>query len=188
MRILDISQELFSCKVYPGDAPPAFERAKTLARDGCNLTNISMCVHNGTHIDAPRHFIAGGRAVDALDLSVFYGKCTVAAFDGVIGGNIAPVLASCHERLLLKGDCEISDAAAELIAGSHVRLVGVERQSVGSAEAPARVHRLLLGKGIIPLEGLNLSAVTPGGYTLSAFPLNMRGADGSPVRAVLIEA
>ncbi len=187
MRMIDISQELFSCHVYPGDTPPAFELVKTVERDKYNLTNISMCVHNGTHIDAPCHFIAGGKAVDELDLSMFYGKCTVAKFSGVIGEEIGPVLETCHERLLLKGDCEISGTAAELIANSHVRLIGVESQSVGKADAPMSVHLVLLGKGIIPLEGLNLSAVEPGNYTLSAFPLKMKGADGSPVRAVLIE-
>jgi arylformamidase len=188
MKIIDISQELFSCNVYPGDTPPAFERVKTAERDGYNLTNVTMCVHNGTHIDAPCHFIAGGKAVDGLDLSVFYGKCTVAEFSGVIGaGDAAPVLETCQERLLLKGGCEISGAAAELIAKSRVRLIGVEGQSVGGVDAPMNVHLILLGAGIIPLEGLNLSAAAPGEYTLAAFPLNMSGSDGSPVRAVLIE-
>jgi arylformamidase len=188
MKIIDISQELFSCNVYPGDTPPAFERVKTVERDQYNLTNITLCVHNGTHIDAPRHFIAGGKAVDGLDLSVFYGKCTVAEFSGAVGADdVAPVLATCRERLLWKGDCEISGAAAELIAKSRVRLVGVESQSVGNADAPMSVHLILLGAGIIPLEGLNLSAAAPGEYTLAAFPLNMSGSDGSPVRAVLIE-
>jgi peptide deformylase len=77
MKIIDITQELFSCHVFPGDTPPTFERVRNIENDSYNLTNISLCVHNGTHIDAPNHFIAGGKAVHELDLERFYGKCTV---------------------------------------------------------------------------------------------------------------
>ena len=188
MKIIDITQELFSCNVYPGDTPPAFERIKTIEHDKYNLTNISMCVHNGTHIDAPNHFIENGKAIHDLDLSVFYGACTVAEFSGIIGKNeTAAVLEKCKERLLIKGQCELSDSAAALIANSHIRLVGVESQSIGSAEYPLRIHVVLLEKEIIPLEGLDLSDVSPGEYILSAFPLCLHGSDGSPVRAVLID-
>jgi arylformamidase len=69
MKIIDITQELFSCFVYPDDKPPIYERVKTIEHDKYNLTNISMSVHNGTHIDAPNHFIANGKAVHELDLS-----------------------------------------------------------------------------------------------------------------------
>ena len=188
MKIIDITQELFSCHVYPGDTPPSFERVRTVESDKCNVTNISMCVHNGTHIDAPCHFIANGRTVDELDLSVFYGKCTVTEFNGFISENdIMPVLEKCCERLLLKGNCELSESAAKAIANSHVKLIGVESQSVGSDAAPIANHMILLGADVIPLEGLRLSGVSPGEYILSAFPLNMSGSDGSPVRAILIE-
>ena len=188
MKITDITQELFSCRVFPGDIAPSFERVRTIENDKHNLTNISMSVHNGTHIDAPCHFIAGGKSVDELDLSAFYGKCTVAEFDGIIGeGEIAPILEKCRERLLLKGDCELSEEAARAVADSRVKLIGVESQTVGNAKAPMAIHLIILGADKIALEGLNLSGVSPGEYTLSAFPLNMAGSDGSPVRAALIE-
>ena len=187
MKITDITQELFSCQVYPGDMQPAFERVRSVEKDKCNVTNVSMCVHNGTHIDAPCHFVAGGKAIDELDLSIFFGKCTVAQFCGIVGeADIAPILKICRERLLLKGSCELSEGASQAVADSHIRLVGVESQSVGSSEAPMPNHLILLGAGIIALEGLRLASVLPGEYTLSAFPLNMSGSDGSPVRAVLI--
>lgn len=188
MGIIDITQELFSCRVFPGDKPPVRERVKTVEHDTYNLTNVSMCVHNGTHIDAPKHFIADGRAVHELDLSVFYGNCTVVEIDGVVGEDeLAGILKSCHDRLLIKGNCELSDGGAAAIASSHVRLVGVESQSVGRAESPMSVHLILLRKEIIPLEGLDLSGVKPGEYILSAFPLHLRDSDGAPVRAVLID-
>ncbi|MCL1795246.1 MAG: cyclase family protein [Oscillospiraceae bacterium] len=187
-KITDITQEMFSCRVFPGDASPKFERVRTIENDKCNLTNIQMCVHNGTHIDAPCHFIEGGKSVDELDLSAFYGKCTVAEFGGLIGENeIAPLLGECRERLLLKGDCELSEGAARKIADSRVKLVGVESQTIGNAKAPMAIHLIILGADKIALEGLNLSDVPPGEYLLAAFPLNMEGSDGSPARAVLIE-
>ena len=188
LRAIDITQEVFSCNVYPGDTPPTFERVKTIERDKYNLTNISMCVHNGTHIDAPKHFIADGKAINELDLSVFYGNCSVAEFEGIVGEyEITNVLQDCHERLLLKGNCELSDSGAHAIAESHVKLIGVESQSVGNADHPLSVHVILLEKEVVPLEGLDLSAVKPGEYLLSAFPINLEGSDGAPVRAVLFE-
>ena len=188
MRVIDITQELFSCKVYPGDMAPTFERVKTIDPDNYNLTNIALCVHNGTHIDAPKHFFADGKAIHELDLSVFFGKCTVVEFHGVVGENdIAAVLDNCHERLLLKGICELSDSGAYALANSHVKLIGVESQSVGNADHPLGVHMILLEREIIPLEGLDLSAVEPGKYLLSAFPISLEGSDGAPVRAVLLE-
>ena len=189
MKMIDITQELFSCNVYPGDRSPIFERVKTIANDKYNLTNFSMSVHNGTHMDAPMHFVAGGKAVHELDLSIFYGKCTVVAFDGTINApDMAKILENCHERLLFKGQNQLSIEAAELLANSHVRLVGVESQSVGNADNMLQVHVTLLEKEVIPVEGLVLSDVPPGEYILSAFPLRMQDADGSPVRAVLIDA
>ena len=188
MKIIDITQKLFTCRVWPGDTPPTYKRVKSIEHDKCNVTDINLCVHNGTHVDAPNHFIENGKALHELDLSIFYGECTVVEFKGIIGENeIAEVLAQCKERLLLKGKCELSDNAAVLIADSHIRLIGVENQSVGNADDPLKIHAVLLEKGIIPLEGLVLSDVTPGDYVLSALPLNLEGSDGSPVRAVLID-
>ena len=188
MKVIDITQELFSCHVYPGDMPPTYERVKSIERDNYNLTNISLGVHNGTHIDAPRHFIASGKAIHELDLSIFYGKCTVLEYDGIVGeSEVKRALKNCHDRLLLKGKCELSESGARALAKSHVKLIGVESQSVGNSEHPQIIHVILLEKEIIPLEGLNLSAVSPGDYLLCAFPINLEDSDGAPVRAVLID-
>ena len=188
MKIYDITQELFSCRVYPGDKKPTFEKVKTIENDKYNLTNISMSVHNGTHIDAPKHFIENGKAVHELDLSVFYGECTVAELSGVVGENeIADILLNCRSRLLLKGSFELSHSGASAIANSHVKLIGVENQSISNENDPVSIHVILLEKEIIPLEGLELSGVEPGEYVLSAFPLNLRDSDGAPTRAVLID-
>ncbi|MDR0434670.1 MAG: cyclase family protein [Gracilibacteraceae bacterium] len=186
MKIIDITRELFSAAVYPGDTPPSRKTARRLPADGCNLTDIALCVHNGTHIDAPLHFIENGAAIDEIALDVFFGPCRVAALGEPAGAaSLAPFLAS--ERLLIKGDALITGEMARAIAKSGIRLLGVESQSVGPAAAPAEAHTVLLGKGIVLLEGLDLSAAAPGLYTLAAFPLKLAGCEGSPARAVLLE-
>jgi formiminotetrahydrofolate cyclodeaminase len=188
MKLYDISQELFSSTVFPGDVPPTFARVMTIPKDICNLTTLSMCVHNGTHMDSPRHFIQDGKTVEELPLSIFYGECLVAEFQGLIlKEDILPMLATGCERLLLKGACEISEEAAVAITESKVRLIGVESQSVGNSKAPRAVHVILLGHEVTPLEGLRLGEVPEGKYWLSAFPVNLAGSDGAPVRAVLAD-
>jgi arylformamidase len=178
-QIYDITQPLFESNLYPDDPGPQSERARTIAEDGYNLTNISLCVHNGTHIDAPMHFLENGIGVNKLPLDVFYGNCFVKEWDGIIPQNC--------ERLLIKGFYILTAADANLLVKSGVRLVGVESQSVGALAAPAEVHKILLSAGIVPLEGIVLKDVPDGEYTLSAFPLNLGKCDGSPVRAVLIK-
>ena len=67
MKIYDISQKVFSCEVYPGDPVPEKKVLKSMQKgDVYNLTAFSMCAHNGTHIDAPFHFIKDGKAVDEM--------------------------------------------------------------------------------------------------------------------------
>ncbi|MCL2877612.1 MAG: cyclase family protein [Acidobacteria bacterium] len=181
MKIIDITRELFSCEVFPGDMRPVFERVRQMPGDPYNLTNISFCAHNGTHIDAPRHFIADGAAIDELSLEVFYGRCAIVELRGRIDGSaVAPFLG--NERLLLKGNGEMTAEAAEAVTSSAVRLLGVENQSVGTD----KVHVILLGGGVALLEGLNLEGVEPGEYILAAFPLKLAGCEGAPVRAVLL--
>jgi arylformamidase len=178
-QIYDITQPLFESNLYPDDPGPQWELVRTFEADGYNLTTISLCVHNGTHIDAPMHFLGDGVGVNKLPLDVFYGKCIVKNWDDIIPQNC--------ERLLIKGGYIPNADDANLLVKSGVRLVGVEPQSVGDPAAPAEVHKILLSAGIVPLEGIVLKDVPDGEYTLSAFPLNLGKCDGSPVRAVLIK-
>lgn len=177
MHIIDITQELFSCRVYPGDLGPSFSRVKEMPGDSYQMTNLSLGAHNGTHMDAPLHFIENGRAVDEIPLDVFFGPCLVLE-------TFSQEL--CEARLLLKGNIEITPELAHMLAKQDLRLLGVEPQSVSRPEHTAEVHRILLGAGIVLLEGLDLSSAPPGKYTLAAFPLRLAGCEGSPVRAVLI--
>ena len=196
MKIYDISQEVFSCLVYPGDPAPEKNIVKSMDNgEVYNLTAFSICAHNGTHIDAPYHFIKDGKTIDEMPLEAFVGKTFVAEHSGVVTGSDAVKIlekakAKCLDsakRILIKGDAEVSLDAAKVFAFSGVLLLGNESQTVGPQDAPMAVHLELLSKSIALLEGVRLNAVSEGVYFLSAAPLNLAGADGSPCRAVLID-
>lgn len=196
VKIYDISQEVFSCQVFSGDPVPKKTQILSIEKgDVCNLTEISMCAHNGTHIDAPYHFINGGKSVDKLNIESLVGPCFVAIHSGVVGGDDAKkiiekarVLGSeCAKRILLKGDLEVSLDASQVFAKEGILLLGNESQTVGPKNAPMEVHLELLGKEIVLLEGIRLGEIDEGKYFLNAMPLNLGGADGAPCRAILID-
>ena len=190
MKIYDISQEGFSCAVYPGDPKPEKQSLSTMASgDLYNLTAFSMCAHNGTHIDAPFHFVSDGKTVDKMALDVFVGDCYVACHEGAVTGEVAQSIltkADGAERILIAGKATVTVEAAEVFAASGIKLLGNESQTVGPEDGPMAVHLILLGRGIALLEGVVLSNVPDGHYFLSAAPLNLAGADGAPCRAYLI--
>ena len=196
MKIHDISQEVFTCRVYPGDPSPKKELLNSMENgDSYNLTAFSMCAHNGTHIDAPFHFIKGGKTVDAVSLYSFVGPAYVAKRDGIVSGDDADEILEkakrqnpeAAKRILIKGPSVVSPDAAKIFAGGGVLLLGNEAQTVGPEDEPKEVHLILLGADVVLLEGIRLSEVHEGVYFLSAAPLNLSGADGSPCRAFLIE-
>lgn len=189
MRIYDISQELFSCNVFPGDLSPEKEQVLKISEGAaCNLTNLSMCAHNGTHVDAPYHFYEDGKTVDELDLRKVIGTAQVVVFDGELrGADVDVLLKENVRRVLFKGRTVINVESARALNRHGVFLVGVEAQTVGVAEAPRAVHLELLRQEVVLLEGICLSEVPEGIYFLCAAPINLGGADGAPCRAVLIE-
>ena len=159
-----------------------------------NLTAFSMCAHNGTHIDAPFHFLRDGKTVDAVALESFVGKAYVAEHHGPVSGDDAAKILEkakaqnpeAAKRILIKGDAEVSAEAAKVFAAAGILLLGNESQTVGPENAPMAVHLTLLSAGVILLEGIRLTKVPQGLYFLNAAPLNLAGADGSPCRALLI--
>ncbi|MBQ9268763.1 MAG: cyclase family protein [Oscillospiraceae bacterium] len=191
--IIDISQEVFSCQVYPGDPAPEKQRLLSVADgDPCNLTALSMCAHNGTHVDAPFHFINDGKTVDQIPLSVFAGPAYLTRQSGNLSaGNAEEICiraagANAMDRILIAGDAVVTAEAAAVFAQRNIRLLGVESQSVGPLHAPAEVHRILLGAEVVLLEGIRLGQLEDGRYFLCCAPLNLAGCDGAPCRAFLI--
>ena len=196
MKIYDISQEVFNCQVYPGDPAPEKKMLKSMEQgEVYNLTAFHMCAHNGTHIDAPFHFIKDGATVDKIRLEAVVGMAFVAEHNGILSRNDAEEIIArakkqsteAAKRILIKGDIEVSLDAAKIFATSDLLLLGNESQTIGPPNAPMAVHLALLGADVVLLEGIRLSEVSEGIYFLNAAPLNLEGADGSPCRAILID-
>ena len=194
MKLYDITQELFSCKVYVGDPAPQVQPLLRMSEGGLyNLSAFSLCAHNGTHVYAPAHFIKDGKTIEQIPLEVFVGDCSLVRCEGEISAETAEELLEkayafgAAERLLIGGDAVVTEEAAAVFAKSQLKLLGNESQSVGPLDAPMKVHQILLGKEIVLLEGIVLTDIPEGRYFLNAAPLNTGGLEGSPCRAWLME-
>lgn len=196
MKIYDISQEVFNCRVYPGDNSPQKNEMRRISKgDLYNLTNFSMCAHNGTHIDAPFHFIENGDTVEKISLYKTVGFCYVSTFNGTLSSDDADLIirkaeklsSESAKRILLKGNAIVTPEAARVFVSYGIDLIGVESQSIGETNHPMEVHKLLLQNDIVLLEGIELSDVNDGVYFLNAAPISLEGSDGAPCRAILIQ-
>ena len=194
MKIIDISQEVLSCKVYEGDPIPQANRIIDMEDGGVyNLSALSLCVHNGTHVDAPLHFIKDGKSIEQMSLEHFVGECFVAEHNGdVLATDAREILekarnSGAEKRILIKGNATVTKEAAQIFADADILLIGNESQSVGPENAPMEVHKILLSKNIVLLEGIVLNNAREGRYILNCAPLNIKGVEGSPTRAILIE-
>ena len=203
---IDVSVPLYSGMVnWPGDPAVSILPVKEIASGGSsNVSEISMGAHTGTHMDAPRHFFTGGRGLDTMPLEATIGPARVIAIRDRKRITVEELRA--HrilkgERILFKtyGSAArwqrkefdrnyvyVSPEAARFLADRGVRTVGVDYLSVGGYKKDgAETHRALLGADVWIIEGLNLSAVEPGGYDLICLPLRILDADGAPARAVV---
>jgi arylformamidase len=198
VEIIDISVPVRPGMVtYPGDPTVSLERVVSIANGGvCNLSRLDFGVHSGTHVDAPLHFIDGAAAVEALPLDVLVGPARVldltpaerldaSVFEG----------ADLAERVLLKtrnselwardsfadDHLALTEDGARALVDGGVGLVGIDYLSIGDEDA----HRVLLGAGVVAVEGLDLRDVEPGEYELICAPLKLVGSDGAPARVFL---
>ena len=194
MKIIDISQEVFFCNVYPGDPQPTSERVVSIDKgDEYNMSTLSMCVHNGTHIDAPFHFLNDGNTVEQIPLEYFVGTCYVVQRDGELTASDAESIMleakehNAAERILIGGNVTVTAEAAKVFADNGIKLIGNEGVSIGPLDAPMEVHKILLSANVVLLEGIVLKDVPEGVYFLNAAPLNLAKLDGSPCRAYLIK-
>jgi len=208
MQIHDISRPVaHGIPVWPGDTAFDFSFvAKISEGASVNVGRVEMSVHTGTHVDAPLHFADGEADIASVPLEKYLGPCVVAdvrpSARGILPADLPAgldALLGAAPRLLLRSyarrpdafDEGMAHATPELAAWLGARgvvLLGVDTDSMDafeSKELPA--HRALLGAGVAILEGIDLSGVEAGTYELVALPLRLAGADGSPVRAVLLE-
>jgi len=209
MRIYDISLPLSpGMPVWPGDPQVLMNRVEMMeAGADANVTHLSMSVHTGTHVDAPYHFIGGEAAtVDQLSLKLLTGRAYVLHLpdidlitaDALDHADIPPRT----RRLLFRtrnsdhwGNASrefqtdfvaISADGAQYLVDRGVKLVGVDYLSVAPYGDSTPTHRILLCAGTVIVEGLDLSGVSQGRYTLHCLPLKLVGCDGAPARAILI--
>ena len=201
MNYLDITTPITDHMVHwPDNAPVALRRTRSFDYgDAANVSEISMSVHTGTHVDAPLHFLRDGPDVTTLDLSTLLGTCRVVRIHDprfITLAEVEPLNPQPGERLLFRTTNSDSDwsrqpfnpdfvrleaAAARFLQQRGVVCVGVDYLSVG----PADTHLALLGHGVTVIEGLALGHVEPGSYELICLPLAIVGADGAPCRALL---
>ena len=210
MTIYDISVPLSAATpTYPGD--PTFEIKSWSALDRGDSANVSLLhfgAHSGTHVDAPAHFIAGGSKVEALPLESLMGEATVVELPADMMAIDADFISSnckqASERILFKTRNSsfwnnpeggfrtdytyLEPAAAKRLTEMGMRLVGIDYLSIEQFKSNNfETHRILLAKGVVILEGLDLRNIVPGRYELICLPLRIAGGsgDGAPVRAVL---
>lgn len=179
VRLIDLSTLIYNdMPVYEGDPGVLIREVHSVAEKGYSVHSISMNTHAGTHMDFPSHFLEGGRNQNDLDLSLLYGEVMVTdTFDERLPKGTRRVIAK-------EGYLTVERAQA-LISGG-VRLVGTVNDSI-EQDLSFDVHKILLENDIIIVENLNAGDVEKGKYTLSAFPLNIDGADAAPARVVLID-
>ena len=192
MKIFDISRPYLHTPVYPGDPVPSLSWLSRMEKgEDYNLSCVSGCVHTATHADAPLHVCPEGQAIDQIPLEPFYGECFVVSASGILTEEWVDqlMMGKKKRRVLIHGNQSsyLSEEAARLLAKTGIFLLGTDASSVGEGKREHEVHRLLLSQGIAILEGLDLSRVTDGEYLLCAFPIKLDGAEGAPVRAVLVQ-
>ncbi len=187
---------------WPGDTPFSMRKVATIEGDGIDIGTIETSLHVGAHTDAPRHYHADGDTIDEVGLDAYYGRCEVIEVNARRGERFGiDDIAKMPDapRVLFKTgtfpdptawNTDFAAPSPELIdalGDAGCKLVGFDTPSTDLFESKGlESHQALLKWGMANLEGLVLSHVEPGAYTLSAFPLRIAGADASPVRAVLI--
>jgi arylformamidase len=210
-RLIDVSLEIGSdLLVWPGNPGVVITPTSRISRgESSNVSEVRLGSHTGTHIDPPFHFLDGGATAEELPLDVMIGEATVADLRGTAGPIGPDELARLSlrgevTRLLLRTDNSalwadeppafpdgyvcLSPEGARWVVDNGIRLIGIDFLSIEVRGAPGHpTHRTLLEAGVVILEGLDLSEVEPGEYTLVCFPLKIAGGDGAPTRAVLLE-
>lgn len=207
MKIFDISLALHEKTViYPGNVGFEITAHHEMPEHATHLSKIIMGSHTGTHVDAPCHAVMGGKTLDEISLETFVGPCRVLDCAGSVGSVGIPTLkkngVKKGERILVKTQNSLrgfetfyddyiylDGDAADYLAELDITLFGIDYFSVkqrGSKDQ--RPHTSLLSKNIPIIEGLELSEVPAGSYTLVCLPLKFIGLEAAPARVVLLKS
>jgi arylformamidase len=209
MRIYDVTLTISpDLPVWPDDAPISLERLSEIKEGATsNVTRLSMSAHSGTHVDAPRHFIDKGESVDELDLKLLTGRAYVLHVSNEVDlitrdllerSGIPPrtkrvLFRTRNSNYWADGNSDFQEnyvaldpQAAEYLIKKGVKVVGVDYLSVAPFNDVVPTHQVLLGAGIIVIEGLDLSQVSQGRYSMYCLPLKLAHGDGAPARVILV--
>jgi len=208
MHTYDITLALSAdLPLWPGDSAFTLEQVEKIENgEGANVSRVSMSVHMGTHVDAPDHFLGNGKTVETLPLNYLIGRAYVLSLPEVdlITASVLEKadLPPRTRRILFKtrnseawvnreqrfrtNFVALSPDAAEYLINRGVKLVGVDYLSVAPYNNSRPTHEIFLKAGVVVVEGLDLSAVSQGRYTLYCLPLKLVGSDGAPARAILV--
>ncbi|HPQ46950.1 MAG TPA: cyclase family protein [Clostridia bacterium] len=205
MKYHDISMEISEdMMVYKNRAEkkPKREIMARYDEQEINESRILMDLHTGTHIDAPFHMIDSGETIETMDMSKLIGKAIVLdltdAFDGITKDDLAEKKIEAGSFVLLKTRNSFSDEfngdfiylkeeGAKHLSEIGIRGVGIDALGIERSQPGHETHKILLGKGIIIIEGLRLSKIDEGEYMMYALPLKIKGGDGAPARVILAE-
>ena len=206
--VFDISVRLGDeCVNYPGD--PAFSREvmEDLSKGASSeMSKLALSSHSGTHIDVPAHFVPGGKRIDeysagdfilpALVIDVKDGEsiraCELAGTDirpgdAVLFKTRNSTAGLSGNGVFTEGYIYMTPDAADVCVEKGACLVGIDYITIDRySDRAFPVHHRLLENGVLILEGVDLSAVPPGRYTLFCLPLSIKDGEASPVRAILI--
>lgn len=187
MKIYDLSKDIMATRPFEGDPAPVMTRLADIDKDGYNLSTIAMSLHAATHVDAPLHFIKRGKDVSSLPPDLFVGECRVLTVPARRLDAMYFMRMPVPERLLLRGNGELTESGIGYLYNNGLKLIGTNRESIGSPTDERSAHLALLGYGIAIVENLNLNDVPDGNYLLCAAPLRIKGAEAAPCRALLID-
>lgn len=203
---IDISVVIQSGMVHwPGNSEVRIERRMEMSRgDRCNVSQMSLGAHTGTHMDGPLHFIRDGRSLDTMPLEATVGPARVIEIkdkESIKLEAIRHYRFRRGDRVLFKTRNSqrswvmepfdedfvyIAKEAAQHLVERGVQTVGVDYLSVGGFKKDGlETHVALLGANVWIIEGLNLAKVKPGNYDLICLPLKVLKSDGAPARAIL---
>jgi arylformamidase len=210
MRIYDVTLPItVSLPVWPGDPHPKIERFEKIEEGaGANVTRIDMSVHTGTHVDAPFHFLGGDSdTIEKITLNQLIGRAYVIELPDAVyvidqsvleKAEIPPrtrrlIFKTRNSQFWAKGNQEfqtdfvaINSEGAQFLVDRGIRVVGVDYLSVAPFASQNPTHQILLQAGVVIIEGLDLSQVSQGRYTLYCLPLKIVGSDGAPARVILL--
>lgn len=207
MQLIDISVPVTpQLPVWPGEAQPTINHKFRMSEGSdANVTQFAVGSHTGTHIDAPLHFVDGGKTTIEIPLEKLVGPCQVVDLQGkteITAADLAALqLPKGTQKILFKTDnsrhwedashpfqedfCALTADAAQWVVDNGIHLVGIDYLSIQLYHDPIDTHVILLSNEVVIVETLDLRQVEPGTYRLICLPLKIAGVEGTPARAIL---